>query len=281
MNGTRSQLQKEAQSAIMQYAFFRWESGVVVAMTIVFSILLPRPFPWWPVWGWPLLGCLGVAGIVVSSLTDAEANARVLLTLFQEQFNPNDIRDEALRREVESALAYQRRIEELVRQQGSGVMRDRLEDTANQLSDWIANIYRLAVKLDAYERDELLAGERESVPKEIDELAARRDRERDPELRRELDRVLESKGKQWQTLRTLDARMRQAELRLEQSTTALSTVYGQIQLVGARDVDSGRSDRLEADIREEIDQLNDLIKSINDVSERHDAAGTVVGRDAR
>jgi hypothetical protein len=50
--------------------------------------------------------------------------------------------------------------------------------------------------------------------------------------------------------------------------TALSTVYGQIQLIGAREVDSGRAERLEADIREEIDQLDDLISSINEISEQ-------------
>lgn len=280
MDGTRSQLQREAQSAILQYAFFRWESAVVLAGTIVLSLLFPRPFPWWPVWGWPLLGFLGVVGIVLSSLTDSEANARVLLAVFQEQFDPKAIQDESLRREVETALTYQRRIEELTREQRAGVLRDRLEDTANQLSDWVATVYRLAKKLDQYERDALLAGERETVPQEIEALAARRDRERDPDLRRELEQVLESKGKQWQTLRAVDTRMRQAELRLEQSTTALSTVYGQIQLIGARDVDSGRAERLEADIREEIQQLDDLISSINEISERHVAAGGVAGRDS-
>jgi hypothetical protein len=122
--------------------------------------------------------------------------------------------------------------------------------------------------LDAYRRDDLLAQERNTVPEEIESLSARRDRERDPKLRQELERVVESKGKQWQTLRTLDARMKQAELRLEQTMTALSTVYGQIQLVGAREVDSGRAERLEAEIREEISQLDDLISSINEISEQ-------------
>jgi len=267
MATARSELQRKAQSAILQYAIFRWESAVVLAGTIMLTLLLPRPFPWWPMWGWPLLGILGLGGIVLSSLTDTKANAKVLLTLFQQQFNPNDIEDEALRGEVESALMYQRRIEALVREQRPGVLRDRLEDTANQLSDWIANVHELAVKLDDYRQDDLLAQERDAVPQEIEALSARRERERDAALLDELDRVLESKGKQWQTLRRLDARMKQAELRLEQSTTALSTVYGQIQLVSARDVDSGRSDRLEADIREEINQLDDLISSINEISE--------------
>jgi hypothetical protein len=214
-----------------------------------------------------------LVAIFYSSLTDAEANARVVLQLLRQRFDPRKIGDQALRQEVEGALTYQQRIETQVRGQRDGALRERLEDTANQLSDWIGNIYRLAVKLDAYRRDELLAEERKAVPREIETLSARRDRERDPELRQELARVVESKGKQWQTLRALDARMKQAELRLEQSMTALSTVYGQIQLIEARDVDSGRAERLEADIREEIDQLDDLITSINEISGRLPRAG--------
>ncbi len=265
----RSELQKKAQSAILQHAFFRWESAVVLAGTILLMALLPRPFPWWPVWAWPLLGLLGLAAIVYSSLTDAEANARVLQGLFQVQFAPGTIRDRALREDVETALEYQRHIEAQVRGQRTGVLRDRLEDTAGQLSDWISNIYRLALRLDAYRGDALLAQEREQVPQEIEALAARRRLESDPTVQQELDEVLESKDKQWQTLRALGARMKQAELQLEQSLTALATVYSQVQLIDAQDLESSRSDRLRVDIQEQVNRLNDLVSSINEVYDYH------------
>jgi biopolymer transport protein ExbB/TolQ len=266
MSGTRSELQKKARSAMLQYAFLRWESAVVLAGTILLTALWPRPFSWWPVWGWSLLGLVGLVGLVYSSLTDVETNARVLLQLFQQQFDPRKIKDQALRREVETALEYQRRIEAQARQQRPGALRDRLENTANQLSDWIGNIYELALRLDDYRRNELLAREQETVPREIEELAARRKLESDSALQRKLDQVLESKGKQWQTLRALDTRMKQAELQLEQSMTALATVHSQLQLIDARDVDSGRSARLEVDIKEQVEQLDDLINSINEIS---------------
>jgi hypothetical protein len=261
----RTQLQKRAQSAIIQYAFFRWESAVAIAITILLTALFPRPFAWWPIWGWPLLGVIGLAGIVVTSLTDAETNAKVLLELFQEQFNPRQIKDQALREKVEAALEYQRRIEGLVRRQRRGVLRDHLENSANQLSDWIRNIYRLAQRLDAYRHDRLIAREWEAVPQEIQELRARHEAQQNPQLRQQLDQVLESKQKHIQALRALGAHMKQAELQLEQSVTALATVYSQVQLVDARDVDSGRSERLQADIQEQVDQLNDLISAINEV----------------
>jgi len=240
---------------------------MVLAGTILLTALWPHPFTWWPVWGWLLLGLLGLAAMVYSSLTDTEANARVLLELFQQQFDPRKIQDQALRQEVETALEYQRRIEAQAHRQRPGALRDRLENTADQLSDWISNVYKLALRLDAYRQDRLLAQERETVPQEIEKLAARRRLESDPTVQRELNEVLESKGKQWQMLRALDTRMQQAELQLEQSMTALATVHSQVQLIDARDVDSGRSGRLEADIQEQVERLNDLISSINEISE--------------
>ena len=100
-------------------------------------------------------------------------------------------------------------------------------------------------------------------------LSGRRRLERDPKVQQQLDEVLEAKRRHWQTLRALDARMQQAELQLEQSVTALATVYSQVQLVGAQDVDSGRSERLQADIQEQIQRLNDLISAINEVYDYH------------
>jgi len=269
MSTIRSELQKKAQSAILQYALFRWESAVILAGTILLTALFSHPFSWWPVWGWPLLGLLGLVAIVHSSLTDAETNARILQELFQEQFAPHRIKDQDLRADVKTALEYQRHIEAQVRGQRAGVLRDRLENTANQLSNWAGNIYRLALRLDTYRGDALLARDREKVPREIETLTTRRRQESDPAIQQELDEVLESKGKQWQTLQALDARMKQAELQLEQSLTALATVYSQVQLIDAQDVDSSRSERLQADIQEQVSRLDDLVSSINEVYDYH------------
>jgi hypothetical protein len=269
MTTVRSELQKKAQSAILQYAFFRLESAIVVAGTILLTVFLSRPFPWWPIWGWPLLGLLGLSAIVYSSLKDAETNAEILRNLLRERFDPQRIQNEDLQADMRSALEYQQGIETQIRGQRTGVLRDRLEDTANQLSNWISNIYRLALRLDAYRGDELLAKERRRVPREIRELESRRSREDNPTVQRELDSVLESKNKQWKTLQALDTRMKQAELQLEQSLTALATVYSQVQLIDAQDVDSSRSDRLQADIRDQVARLDDLVSSINEVYDYH------------
>lgn len=265
MSTIRTDLQKQAQSAILQYALFRWESGVVVALTIVLFFLLRRPFFWWPPFGWPLLGLGALILLVYSSIRDAETNARLLLDLFQEQFNPRAIRDRALRKDVEMALEYQRRIETEVTQQREGLIRDRLEETANQITEWLSNIYQLAHRVDSYRANELLAREREELPRELEQLTAQRKFESNSTLQAQMDEVIASKGKHWQSLRELDARMKQAALQLEQSLTALATVYSQIQLIDAQSINSGRAERLQADIREQVERLNDLVASINEV----------------
>lgn len=265
MTTIRTELQQKATSTLLQYAIFRWESAVVLAMTIVLTFLLPRPFFWWPRFGWPLLGLIALAVIVYSSLTDANANADILLSLFQEQFNPRNIVDKDLRAKVEASLEYQRRIETQVRQQDNGVIRDRLNDTAGQLTAWLSNIYQLALRLDTYRRDDLLARERELLPRELERLTEQRARERNANVQKQLDDVIEGKRNHWQALRDLDARMKQASLQLDQSLTALATVYSQVQLIDAQSIGSGRTARLQADIQEQVARLNDLVSSINDV----------------
>ncbi len=261
----RTELQTKAQSVVLQYAIFRWESAIVVAVTIVLTFLLRKPFPWWPAFGWPLLGIVGVVALVYSSLIDAETNARVLLNQFQEQFDSRAIKDKNLRQQVDNGLEYQRRIEMQVRKQRPGLIRDKLEETANQITNWLSNIYQLAVRLDAYRADDLLTRERAAVPKEIEQLNAQLRQENNPAVKQQLQAVLTSKGKHWQSLRELDTRMQQAALQMDQSLTALATIYSQVQLVDAQGVESGRAERLQADIREQVDRLNDLVSSINEV----------------
>jgi len=265
MTTIRTELQQKAQSTLIQYAFFRWESAVILGLTIVLTVLLPRPFFWWPRFGWPLLGLVSLVVLIFSSLTDADANARILLDIFQEQFDPRTIQDKELRGKVESALEYQRRIETQVRRQSPGVIHDRLEDTAGQLTAWLSNIHQLAVRLDAYNRDDLLMRERSLRPREIDQLLAQRRSEGNAQVQAQLDAVLDGKRQHWQSLRDLDARMKQAALQLDQSLTALATIYSQVQLIDAQSVGSGRAERLQTDIQEQVARLNDLVNSINDV----------------
>jgi len=269
MASSSTDMRDKARRAIVQYALFRWENAMVLAGTIVLTGLFPQPLAWWPIWAWPLLGLIGIGAIFYSSITDEDTNATLVLKLLQSQYDLKEIKQPELRGAVELALEYQRRIQSHVRQKGQGVLWDRPEDTANQMEKWIANLHRLAKRLDAYRRDSLLQNQRELVPQEIKDLTIRRNAEDNPNLLRQLDDLLASKQTQWETLQALDERMKKAQLQVEQTLAAMATVDSQVKLIDAQDVDSSRSQNLRADIREQIERLNDLISSINEVYDYH------------
>ena len=190
-----------SKRAIVQYALFRWENAVIVAGAILLTTFFPRPFSWWPSWGWALLGLIGVGAVTYSSLTNIRFNAQLLLSAFQDQFNLKSILLPELRRKVESALEYQRRIVGQVQNQESSILWSRAEDTALQLDEWITNVYRLCLRLDAFERDKLLRDELAAVPAELDRLKQRLTDEGDADIQSELRQVIESKEQQYETSR--------------------------------------------------------------------------------
>ncbi len=265
MNKIFRNIEKDARKTILQYAFFRWENAVIVAGTLLLSVFYPKPFAWWPLWGWPLLGVLGMAAMILASLSSVETNARILLESFQEKFDIRSIKLASLREEVQDALQYQRRIEAYLAKQDEGLYWDKAQNTAFQIRDWIEHIYRLAIHLDAYLRDSVLREEITALPVDIENWEAQRAREKDPALQEELDRLLESKRKHMETLDTLDRKMKQADLQLEHSLSALATVDSQIRLIAAQDVDRKRADWLKEDIQDQINSLSDLLASINEV----------------
>ena len=59
--------------------------------------------------------------------------------------------------------------------------------------------------------------------------------------------------------------MARADLQLDHSLASLGTVYSQILLIGSKDVDSDRAERLRDDIRDQVLALQDIMESLNEV----------------
>jgi len=264
----RSQnLHEESKRVIIQYALFRWENALIIAGTIILTAFYSKPFPWWPIWGWPLIGMIGVGLIFFSSLRNTETNAELLMKSFQESFDLRKIQLPELREKVTTALKYQRRIDAYVWEQGDSLLWDQAQDTANQIQTWVKNVYQLGCHLDAYRRDTLIHEELGEIPKEVAALESQQRQGIEANLIDDFTQLLESKRNHLETLHTLDAKMKQAALQLDHSISSLATVDSQIRLIAAQDVDNSRSERLRADIQEQVDRLNDLIASIEEVYE--------------
>lgn len=262
-------IERQARRAIFEHALFRIENAIILAGSILLAFFLPDPlpaiFPWWGWWTWLLLGVLAVAALVVSSLTDQKEAAQAVDDLFRQEYNVNGLRDKALREKLKRAEEYHQQIQQALAAQHDGALKDRLKRTTDQIYDWIGYMVRLARRLDAFRNDPIIQSDRQELIKSIPRLEARLKAESDPRVREQLETTLADQRRLQSNIAELDNRMQRADLKLDSSLAALGTVYSQLLLVGSSEVDSGRAERLQADIDDEVTGLQDVVDSINEV----------------
>ena len=261
-------LRKRAQRAIIENAVFDWKSAIIIALTVLLIAFGPDwvagslKLQWWH---FLIGGAAAWLALIVSIMTDPTANAKAVADLLQHDFNPATLRNEQARTWVEKALEYRRRIAETIARTREGVLRDHLGDTAGQIDEWITNLYHLAQRLDAFENDEVIHQDMRSVPLAIQNLQAKLRVEDDASVREQMQQTIESKRAQLANLQQLENMMQKAELHMDTTLTAMGTIYSQLLLVGVKDVDSGRAQRLRQDVTEQVKQLEDVVSSMDEV----------------
>lgn len=261
-------LRKRAQRAIIENAVFDWKSAVIIALTVLLIAFGPDwvegslKLQWWH---FLIGGAVAWLALIVSIMTDPAANAKAVADLLHHDFNPATLENEQARTWVEKALEYRRRIAETIARTREGVLRDHLGGTAGQIDEWITNLYHLAQRLDAFENDEVIHQDMRSVPLAMQNLQAKLRVEDDASVREQMQQTIESKKAQLANLQQLENMMQKAELHMDSTLTAMGTIYSQLLLVGVKDVDSGRAQRLRQDITEQVKQLEDVVSSMDEV----------------
>lgn len=262
----RKSLEERARRAILQYAFFRPESAFLLAITILLSFFAPQYVGAIPWWAWFAGGLAGEAALVYSSLTDAEAHRRVVANMLRDEFHPERLRDSWLQQQVRDAFDYRSRIAAAIRERRDTVLKDHLADTASQLDEWLEEVYSLAQRLDRYQSErDLHLRNRDQAQARLRELQKQLDRELAPAVRQDIEHNIESLNRQLNAIEQLENAMHRARLRLENTLTAMGTIYTQTMLVGARDIDSGRARRLRQEITEEVSELSDVLSAMDEV----------------
>lgn len=263
------ELRERAAKALISYAVFRWESAVTLAVTFILVVFLPDPFrgllAFWRWWFWVILGVAAEAAIVVTSLYDPDVRERVISEMFHERFNPSQISDADYRQKIVKALDYREQIEFLLQRARDGVLRMHLEATADDISDWIGSMFGLALRLDRYKNSVMVHQDLRSLPIAIRELEQRLAGEKDAQIRAQIERTIDNKRAQLEQLELLDNTMERAELQLDETLSAMGTIYAQVQLVGAKDIDSSRAQRLRSDIADEVHSLHDIVETMDEI----------------
>jgi hypothetical protein len=259
------ELRKRATRALFSFAIFRWESAVTLAVTLILAVFAPQPLPFWQWWFWLVLGVIAEVLIVVTSIYDPQVRERVVGEMFREKFDPKEIANPDYRQRVVKALEYREQMEVLVQRTRDGALRIHLKATIDDVSDWISNMFSLARKLDHYQGSSVLQQDMRSVPVAIQNLQQRLAKETDARVKAQLEQSIESKRAQLEQLERLDKTMERAELQLDDTLSAMGTAYAQMQLIGAKDIDSGRAQRLREDIADEVHSLHDVVETMDEV----------------
>jgi hypothetical protein len=266
----QEELEQRAGRAILTRSIYRWESAVIIALTLSLAFLslvgvIPALFGVFQWWFWLVLGALGEVGLVWSSVRDPEFRAKAVAEMFREKYKPRQIKNKALRQRVEKALDYRDRIDEVIAKSRAGVMRDHMADVSRGITDWMQNVFRLASRLDAYMADETLRHDLQSVDPSIESLKKRLAVEDDDTVKRQISQTIAQKQIQRDNLQKLQNVMERAQFQLESTITAMGTVYSQMMILGARDVASGRAQRLQQDIDDQVQALQDVVHTVDEV----------------
>jgi hypothetical protein len=261
----REELEQRATRAILIRSIYRWESAAIIALTLILFALVRQPLPFWQPWYWLALGALGEIGLVWSSLKDPEFRARAVAEMFREKFRPREVKDQGLRKQVEKALEYRDRIDDVINKSREGVLRDHLKDVSRGITDWMENVFRLAKRLDTYLQDGMIHQDLQTVEPAIQNLKKRLALEDNDTVKRQISQTIAQRQIQRDNLHKLENVMERAQFQLESTITAMGTVYSQMMILNARDVASGRADRLQQDVADQVQALQDIVHTMDEV----------------
>jgi len=123
----------------------------------------------------------------------------------------------------------------------------------------------LAKRLDAYASDDMIRQDLQSLPPAIDNLKQRLALEDSDLVKTQISQTVAQKQIQLDNLRKLENVMERAQFQLEGTITAIGTVYSQVMILGSRDVASGRAERLQQDIDDQVQAMQDIVHTLDEV----------------
>jgi len=270
-------LEERAQKAIFKEAFMRPESAVAIALTLILTTLsalnisifgsAPAPL-------WLLGGAILESVIIYSSVTDPQFAKEAVAKLLRSEYDPERLRDKRLRRQINEALDYRRRIEKALREEGDSIIMLEFREAAGQIDEWLGHMYDLALHIDKYQQERgVLERDRKRAESRLKQLQREYKTSDNPAVKKQIQLTTEGIQRQLDTLDKLNETIHRARLQLENSLVHLGTIYSQTMLVDAKDIDKSRARRLRQEISEEVTEIGDLLAAMDEVYAADSMAG--------
>lgn len=165
---------------------------------------------------------------------------------------------------LDKARTYKEQINALIAVTSDQNTHVRLQELSDQVNEWSQAIEDLAKHIDKFQQNKVISHDLEAVPHAIKNLETQLSQETDPATRTELERTLSSRRNQLAILEQLQNTMRRAEIKMENTLSALGTIYSQILASQSTDhvADYGR---LSEEVDEEVRTLQDHLEALEEV----------------
>jgi hypothetical protein len=167
----------------------------------------------------------------------------------------------------ERAAAYRLRIQTLIRNRRKGPLADTIAGILPRLERWEERVTQLSNRLANFESDKIIQRDIQEAPQNIARLQRQMDKETDPDVRQQMAKTLEGYEEQQTQLEALVRLMRRTRLQLDDSIASMGTVYSQVQMLDAMDLDGERAAHIAEEIEDEVGRLNDLLSAFGEVND--------------
>jgi hypothetical protein len=262
------------KKAILVYSFFSVSNALLIAATIVTTGCLPlfllpmvtsSPLAWLGAIVPLGLGVIAEGIYLYANFKNQKLQAKAVGDLLTPEFNPTVIVDPGLRVKTNKALEYWSLIDEAILKTPKGVLRDRLVRTTGEVTHWLQAVYNLAERVDKFRLNKVIDQDLRSVPVAIKNYQQKLAAEDSPEVRHQLERTIADRQRQLQTLQSLQDNIEKADYQLDSTLSSLGTIYSQLLLVDTKEEQGGRISRLQEEISEQVNQLEDLTTAMDEV----------------
>jgi hypothetical protein len=266
----RENLEKQARRAMLRNALLNWRvllpmaAGPLLAIADTLLNLTPATdFAW--LWA---IGGISLAVIsFVISLRDPGRGADVVADMLREEFRPEALKSRDLQAKLNEALDYYRKMMRLIEERSaSSMLTDELVNIADQMDEWIREIYDIAVRIDNSPNEARQRAQNiKRTQTQLRTMELKFAQEEDPDVRAEMQRNLDSLRYKLQTLENIAETNTRALLILDNQLTNMSTIYLQATLMGAKEIDNSRAQRLREEIAQEVQSLDDILLTMEEI----------------
>ncbi len=173
---------------------------------------------------------------------------------------------------LERAREYRNAIIELIKRKKKAGYHLPGDGMTARVDQWVVRVSQLVQRLEVFEADQVLQRDLREVPAAVVRLETRLKREPDLQLQAQVrETLLEHRAYQDQ-LQALLALMHRTGLEIDETLASMGTIYSQLQLLEAKDLDQARASRLSDDIDEQVQRLNDVLTAMEETYQERSLA---------